>query len=369
MTRVIPHILLFPLLLLGISTHALAQDSTATKAKITIKSFLQDGTDKQESFQEIQLDDKKKVVLFLDSILGGLGTRLNNTFRSSLNDIEINIGGGSEIDSIFQSLNQLLGQEGFPFQADSIYKDKRVFLGIMVEDHADTPEGNPQHPSILKVIPHSPAEEAGLQQNDLLIRINDKDIYSYDDIITLLSSKNAGDKIQIIYSRDNETKTTTAALRYRNSNDQVWVNMFKKDTLPFSSFSLPKCEKIIVQKSGPRLGIQVKDLDEEARKALKAKKGGALVTYVSKNSCASGMKLAVNDVIVKVNDHNIGNVEELKQVIHNLPMNEEIKLNYIRYGKKKSTKGKITEFSKAWDDNILLNIIDLSSLGNDLGID
>ncbi|HZH67773.1 MAG TPA: PDZ domain-containing protein, partial [Chitinophagales bacterium] len=116
---------------------------------------------------------------------------------------------------------------------------------------------------------------------------------------------------------------------------------------------------------GPKLGVKVKDLNAEARKALRARKGGAMITKVIENTTAEEMQLQINDVIIEVNGHEIQNVNELKEIIDSYPEQKSVHLKYIRYGKKKKTSGVLKEFSLEWEEADMMKIIDLSGLSKE----
>jgi putative serine protease PepD len=65
---------------------------------------------------------------------------------------------------------------------------------------------------VSKVYSGSGAESAGLQQGDIITKINDKSVESATDLIAAIRSKNVGDKVNVTYVRDNETKTVEVTL-------------------------------------------------------------------------------------------------------------------------------------------------------------
>ncbi len=66
---------------------------------------------------------------------------------------------------------------------------------------------------IQEVLPESPAEKAGLEAQDIITKIDDKKMAGEDTVLsTLISGKKIGDKIQVEYWRDGDTKTKTVIL-------------------------------------------------------------------------------------------------------------------------------------------------------------
>jgi len=67
---------------------------------------------------------------------------------------------------------------------------------------------------IIEVVPDSPAEKAGLEDEDIITEFDGKEINGKDDqgLAKVILEKNAGDKVKIEYVRDGKVKTTTIIL-------------------------------------------------------------------------------------------------------------------------------------------------------------
>ncbi len=65
------------------------------------------------------------------------------------------------------------------------------------------------------VRPGSPAEKAGLQPGDLIIRFDGKAVKNLEDFVFVLRGKRAGDLVEVIYRRGSEVRTTNAVLETR----------------------------------------------------------------------------------------------------------------------------------------------------------
>lgn len=86
----------------------------------------------------------------------------------------------------------------------------RAFLGIYGEDTDATPK---QRGSLVReVIAGSPAQQAGLQTGDLILRAGDRQIDRFDDLANLVSSKKSGDKIPLLILRDGKEKMLEVTL-------------------------------------------------------------------------------------------------------------------------------------------------------------
>ncbi len=71
---------------------------------------------------------------------------------------------------------------------------------------------------VVEVSSGSPAADAGLQPNDVIIKLNDTDIKEMNDLIGAVRDNDVGDKVRVTYLRDNEEKTVTMTLAEKPSN-------------------------------------------------------------------------------------------------------------------------------------------------------
>lgn len=117
-----------------------------------------------------------------------------------------NIGFALPINLVKESLDNFnqTGQFDRPFlgvRYKSISKD----LAIM----NDVPEGA----YIVEVVANSPAQKAGLQKGDIISKIADQKLHEDNDLIKIIQSKKAGDKVSIEYYRGKDKKETEVILK------------------------------------------------------------------------------------------------------------------------------------------------------------
>ncbi len=62
------------------------------------------------------------------------------------------------------------------------------------------------------IIPCSPADKAGLQEGDIITKVNGKDINSKEELKETITSHNIGDNVTITYMHYGESSTTDAKL-------------------------------------------------------------------------------------------------------------------------------------------------------------
>jgi membrane-associated protease RseP (regulator of RpoE activity) len=61
----------------------------------------------------------------------------------------------------------------------------------------------------------SPAEKAGLQSGDRIVQFDGKVVKNLEDFVFVLRGKRAGDRVEVVYWRGDERRTTSAVLEAR----------------------------------------------------------------------------------------------------------------------------------------------------------
>jgi S1-C subfamily serine protease len=69
--------------------------------------------------------------------------------------------------------------------------------------------------AITGVRPGSPAERAGLQKGDVLVRFGDVDVKTLEDLTFALRSKRAGDRVPLVFTRDGQRREAETTLEER----------------------------------------------------------------------------------------------------------------------------------------------------------
>jgi serine protease Do len=68
---------------------------------------------------------------------------------------------------------------------------------------------------VLEVVADSPAEEAGLRVNDVIINFADKEINDIAGLVQAIRSSEIGEQVEIVFVRGEDTETTSAQLTER----------------------------------------------------------------------------------------------------------------------------------------------------------
>jgi S1-C subfamily serine protease len=89
-----------------------------------------------------------------------------------------------------------------------------AFLGVQTVTLTDEVQGvAADHGAILvAVVPGSPADAAGLQEDDVVTRIGDAEVEGADDLVRAVRSHEPGDRVEVTFVRGDQTRTVTVEL-------------------------------------------------------------------------------------------------------------------------------------------------------------
>ncbi len=193
----------------------------------------------------------------------------------------------------------------------------RGWLGVVIQDV--TPQlaqiyglKKPEGAVVTKVQKDSPADKAGLKEEDIIIEFNGQKIRNRFDLSSKVANTLPGTKVKIKVLRDGKEKTLTVKLG-----------------------EYPEEEAVVAQAEEYKvdLGFKVQDLTPDIRKQLDIPEDveGVVVSSVRMGSRAFLAGLREGDVILKVNRKPVGNVREFRKVVNELKPGSPIAL-YVQRG-------------------------------------
>lgn len=206
-------------------------------------------------------------------------------------------------------------------------KSNKAFLGVMTKE---TNEGA----EITDVTDESPAQKAGLKEDDIITKVGDDKITGPDDLYKTIGKYKPDDEVKITYKRDGKENTASAKL---SKNDEARVFSWNGDdgqNFSFNMPSLPNLDRIdgnnfaFSWDSKPRLGIGLQDTDDDS---------GVTVQYVEEESAAEKAGLKEDDVITTVNGTAIKSTEDLKKIVKDAKPGDSYSVTYKRNGETKTT--------------------------------
>ena len=228
-------------------------------------------------------------------------------------------------------------------------ESKRGWLGVYIQDiTTDIKEAmdlkSKRGVLIRDVVEDSPANEAGIEQEDVVIEFEGKRVQGSSHLTRLIRNSSPGERVKLKILRDGKEKTITVTLGklprndflYQYDADRFWDKAKKIKPHSYSySFSVF---------SGSRIGTKVQDLTEQLGNYFGVENGeGALITEVEEDMPAHKAGLKAGDVIVEVDGEEIEDTEELMGVVSDKEEGDKVKIKVIRDGKTKNFEVEVEE--------------------------
>jgi serine protease Do len=165
---------------------------------------------------------------------------------------------------------------------------------------------------VSKVQKDSPAEKAGIHEEDVILAFNDKSLDNATELSTWVASSSPDEEVALKILRDGKEKNIEVTLGELTEQKQTLAEGKNKYT---------------------DLGIQVANIVPELIRTYHLDKDvkGVVVTSLNPNGVAAGVGLQEGDVIMKVNRHDVGSVEDFDKEISKVKKGEDI-LFFLRRG-------------------------------------
>ncbi|MBW7888851.1 MAG: PDZ domain-containing protein, partial [Bacteroidetes bacterium] len=220
-------------------------------------------------------------------------------------------------------------------------KNNKGWIGISVQDV--TPKLAREKNLSLKegayvtdVANESPAEFAGIKEGDIITEFSGKKIELSDDLADVVQSTKPGTQKSLVLFRNGEKKT-------------LQVTVGKNKSLRNFSYLKPFFRRFPFAENFSLEGMKLFKLEKQLGNYFEAPNGkGLLITDVEKESNSAKAGLQAGDVIIRVNNEEIADFEDLQEIIEDVHEGDKISVEYLRKEKKQSTTVEIsdTQFSE-----------------------
>lgn len=193
----------------------------------------------------------------------------------------------------------------------------RGWLGVQIQDvtrelaesfNMDKPYGA----LVAKVILDSPSEKAGLQIGDVIIEFDGHKVDTSAELPPIVGMTALDKKAKVKVIREGKEKTVTVVIGLLPVESAIVANV-KSD------------------KQFDRLGLVVSELASSQRKQLELPENGVLVKKVNKG-VAFDVGIQQGDVILRVQNNVIQNVDDFDKIVKKLPAGESIAVLIQRRG-------------------------------------
>ena len=194
---------------------------------------------------------------------------------------------------------------------DIIEKGKvvRGWLGVYIQDiNSDLAKALKLNKAkgviVSKVQKNSPAEKAGLKEEDIILRFNGKEVSNSTELSTWVSSTSPNTTVTLEVLRDGKLKQVKVKLGELN----------------------PKAQQLAKgENSYDNLGLTVSNITADvAQKYQLDVKSGVVVTSVDPRGLAAAVGIREGDVILKVNRKSIESVKDFDRIVSKVKPGDDI---------------------------------------------
>lgn len=193
----------------------------------------------------------------------------------------------------------------------------RGWLGVLIQDVTrDLAESfdmeRPMGALVAQVVENSPASEAGLKVGDIILEYEDRPVETSSSLPPMVGQTEVG---------------KSATLKVLRQAEEIEVEI-TIGALP----NEPQLAQSRMQKKGDiqSMGIIVDELDNERRQQMK--QGGVVVREVAAESAAQRAGIRVEDILVELNNQKVTNIEQLQNLVEELPRDRSVPVLIIRNG-------------------------------------
>jgi serine protease Do len=205
-----------------------------------------------------------------------------------------------------------------------------------------------------------PAKSAGLQKDDVIVRVGTTDIHDEEDLRNAMLAYAPGTSVPVEVVRSGQHKTINVKLmayalpkEATSETQQLPHGRMRGMPFPFGQFNDPfgnmpgfqnpfgddqgngnPQQDVPSPRSGhPQLGVQVENLSDQARADYNIPTGisGAVVVGVVPDTLASGIGMQQGDVVESLNGRTITNAQDLKDAMSHVQPGSTGHIKFMRF--------------------------------------
>lgn len=183
----------------------------------------------------------------------------------------------------------------------------------------------------------SPADDAGLEREDVILRFDGKRIRDPEDLQRVVAKTRPGKKVTLEVVRDGKQQTLSVKMAER-PREYAASKSGKLRRAPFA-FSFGEHRRAW-------LGVQMHELNADLAEYFEVgKRDGVLILSVEKDSPAERAGLRAGDVLTAINDEKVSTPEQVQDIIGAYESGDDITVELVRKGEAKEVKVELEESS------------------------
>ncbi len=205
-----------------------------------------------------------------------------------------------------------------------VKKSNQGWLGVSIQDMTSelaqkkgmkTKEGA----YVTDVVEESPAEKAGLKENDVILKFDDRTVSDAEDLVRAVRRSEPESRVEVVVMRQDQRKTLTVQIGNRPKPD---IHAF--------SFRAPRAH---IFSSSSMYGLSLMTLTKQLGEYFGAPRGrGVLVQEVDGESAAEKAGFKAGDVIVKVGDESVRRIDDIRWALDEYDEGDRVEFAVLRKG-------------------------------------
>ena len=222
---------------------------------------------------------------------------------------------------------------------------RSAWLGVYTQEvddeMAEDYDLSVDHGAIIdEVLDDSPAEAAGLEEDDIIVEFDGKFVRDDDDLSDLILDSRPGDTVNLTVVRDGKEQQIRVELgrRPRSSSWYGDVGWFEAPRAP----KVPRVPSVPVppvipdyysfryDDDYPYIGVSLLEVSRKTAISLGADKSGVLIDDVMKKSPAEKAGLQAGDLIVALDDEAIYDAEDVQEIVAEKDEGDTVRVTYLR---------------------------------------
>jgi S1-C subfamily serine protease len=202
---------------------------------------------------------------------------------------------------------------------------------------------------VSSVIEGSAAEKAGIEEGDIIVEFDGKEVDSPEDLRKMIGDREVGDEVKVKLVRDGKSKTFDVALGdWEDHPDIALFNNGERFSIALPDFD-DDVRGMIASLNTRPLGIRAHEMDDDLSDYFGVKEDeGVLVLDVVKESTAEGLGVKSGDVVVAIGDDKVKNIHDIREAMDDKETGDDINVTVLRKKKKVELKGKVAEDANVW---------------------
>jgi S1-C subfamily serine protease len=226
-------------------------------------------------------------------------------------------------------------------------KVARGWLGVSIWMNED------DKVEIIEVEKDSPAELADLEEGDIVVEFDGKDVMDKELLAKMIRMKKPGESVTFKIERDGKTQDVDVKLG-ELTEETVWSDFERKfpmlftprgklEVMPGPEFARPEVFRLGIAHR-KFIGVGIQEMTPELAEFFGVGKGtGILISSVDKDGPADKAGLRVGDVIIAADGDRLEGSQDLVRHIQDKEKGEKIKIDYIRNKKKGTIEVEVAE--------------------------